>query len=172
MVGWRLLKDILKRLWILGFLYRKFISHPHLYPQFAFDTPVEKTITAVPEKFWGWRKIEFNSTVLGNKVPDFLMPNRCSHSSRFALRPATPSNFQPSQTPPTPYPHLLAMGLPSTFAYYFAQRISLRKAPLAFWNVLGGAIYKFWEWMRRFVLKLMVKTTIADLLASMGQSLL
>jgi hypothetical protein len=37
------------------------------------------------------------------------------------------SRFQASQTPPTPYPHLLAMGLPSTFAYYFAQMIGMRK---------------------------------------------
>ena len=40
--SWRLLKDVLKRLSILVFMYIKLISHPHLYPQFAFDTPVEE----------------------------------------------------------------------------------------------------------------------------------
>jgi hypothetical protein len=40
--------------------------------------------------------------------------------------------FPPSQTPLTPYPHLLALGLPSAFAYYFAQTMSLRKAPFFF----------------------------------------
>ena len=45
---------------------------------------------------------------------------------------ATPSKFHPNLTPPTPYHHLLAMGLPSAFAYYFAQTMGLRKAPPCF----------------------------------------
>jgi hypothetical protein len=32
-------------------------------------------------------------------------------------RHPTPSKVHPNHTPPTPYPHLLALGLPSAFAY-------------------------------------------------------
>ena len=64
------------------------------------------------------------------------------------------SKFQLNQTPPTPYPHLLRLGLPSAFTLYFAQTISLRKAPLAFWNALAGGIYKFLERQGAFALGL------------------
>lgn len=40
--GLALLKVVLKRSSIQDFVYIKLISHPHLYPQFAFDTPVEE----------------------------------------------------------------------------------------------------------------------------------
>ena len=54
-----------------------------------------------------------------------------------------PSKLPPSQTPPTPLPHLLAMGLPSTFAYYFAQTMSLRKAPFILEMDLAGVYINF-----------------------------
>jgi hypothetical protein len=38
----------------------------------------------------------------------------------------------------------LALGLPSAYAYYFAQTMSLRKAPLPFGNALAGGVCKFW----------------------------
>jgi len=45
LVGWRLSKDALKLPWMLGFVFWKLISHPHLYPQFAVDTPVEEYLS-------------------------------------------------------------------------------------------------------------------------------
>jgi hypothetical protein len=45
LVGWRLLKDALKPLLMLYFMFQKMISYPHLYPQFVFDTPVEEYIS-------------------------------------------------------------------------------------------------------------------------------
>ena len=70
-----------------------------------------------------------------------LLPSYSAHLKLYLL--PTPSKFQPSQTPPTPYPHLLALGLPSAFAYYFAQTTSLRKAPLLFEIRMPGVYINF-----------------------------
>ena len=56
-------------------------------------------------------------SVSGDSTLRYLSQLQSSHSSRLALRPATPSKFHHSQTSPTPYSPFLTMGLPSTFAY-------------------------------------------------------
>lgn len=40
MVGWRQLKDALKPAWMLVLAFLNFNLHPHLYPRFAFGTPI------------------------------------------------------------------------------------------------------------------------------------
>ena len=50
-----------------------------------------------------------------SNLESLLLPSYSAHLKLY-LHP-TPSKFKPSQTPPTPYSPLLAMGLPSTFAY-------------------------------------------------------
>ena len=52
-MGWRLLKDALKPLLMLDFMFKKMISYPHLYPQFVFDTPVEEYISYRVGKIFG-----------------------------------------------------------------------------------------------------------------------
>ena len=40
LVGWGLLKDVMKAAWMLGYLIFKTILFPDLFPGLAFDTPV------------------------------------------------------------------------------------------------------------------------------------
>ena len=91
---------------------------------------------------------------LWSNLVSLLLPSYSAHLKLY-LHP-TPSKFQPIETPPTPYHHLLAMGLLPPFTLYFAQTMSLRKAPLAFWNVLGGVYINFWRGCERSNLVIVV----------------
>ena len=70
--------------------------------------------------------------VSGDSTLRYLSELQSSHSSRLALRPATPSKFHPSQTLPTPYSPFLTTGPPVNLRILICSNDGLRKAPLPF----------------------------------------
>ena len=84
---------------------------------------IEKELKALPDyyrevvtlKIWG--DLTFEEIAETLDIPMNTAASRYRYALEKLRRSLTPSKLPPSQTPPTPYPHLLAMGLPSAFAY-------------------------------------------------------
>ena len=111
---------------MLGFVLFKLISHPHLYPRFAFDTPVEEYLSHRVGKILGVAENRIELDGFRQQSPGRLMPNRRSPSLRRALStPPTPFQILPGADPPRGHPPYSALVLWHRVTKYSAQTICI-----------------------------------------------